>query len=351
MEKIHYIATNRQILQNERGEYIDTEGRNLPSAELRFARYNSKAQLIEIVPDAIGRIDYTNPQSEGSAKIFREIYERMLEGHPNDPDKPYDFLVYVHGYANDEDDIHKHLEYLHDNYVSSSDSPIEEVLVFYWTTNGRMTVRDYYSDQDDANIAGLALARLIYKASKFYQQFFAVDRSKGTRLNDLCGHNIHLMCHSMGNQVLRKMVEILLENENVKQLIKELILIAPDTDNDLFEPGKTFTHLTELAERVTVYYNKKDRVVLKLSNLANKKHRLGAGPLNKLSLKNIFFVDATDVNETMNETMLRKWGRHWYHCTSPTVISDINLVLSGRKTEEFTNRTKDDIENHFTLHD
>lgn len=350
MEKIHYIATNRMVIGDDKGEHIDDEGRHLPSPELRFARYNSLAKLIEIIPDVIGSIHYTDPNTEGSAKIFKEIYERMIAGHPENPENPYDLLVYVHGYANDVNDIHGHLKYLHDNYVKNKNSPIEEVIVFYWTTNGRMTGKDYYSDQHDALIAGLALSRLMNKLYQFYNQFFAIEN--GERINEMCGHNIHLMCHSMGNQVLRNMTEILIENAQLKRTIKELVLIAPDTDNDLFEPEKPFTKLTSIAERVTIYYNKNDRVIRKLSNLANKKNRLGLGPLNRVILQNVYFVDATRVKETKNKTMLREWGQHWYHCTSQTVIDDINQVLWGRKdAKEFTNRTNDNVENYYILND
>lgn len=307
MNTNYYIVTNRSIVikqeNNKIYEFINPNGKDFPSAELRFAKYHVENKQIDVVSDTLGEINYKSDEDAGSVKIFKEIYQQMLISHKGKKDDNYDLLLSVHGFANDNTSIETHMEYLKKNYVENPYSPIEVVLVFYWTTNGtEKSIRHYYDDQDDASIAGKALARLYMKLDKFFDDVVKIQP---------CGNNIHLMCHSMGNQVFRKMIENISRKTVIKKNLKEIILLAPDVDNDIFEDLNEFTKLPLLADRTHVYYHRKDRVV-KLSNRLNKKKRLGHGPKNTVRIEGINFIDVTETTKNVKQGGRDELGQHWF---------------------------------------
>ncbi len=339
MKTNYYITTNRSIVIERKGEKliecINSEGKDFPSGDLRFARYNIKNGDIKVVEDSKGEINYASDDEKGSVEIFKEIYQQMIDNHKNKNDKNYDLLLYVHGFANDNEDIKGHMEYLNKKYVGNDNSPIEVVMVFYWTTNGvEKSLRHYYDDQDDATIAGKAFARLYMKLDQFFDDLF-YKKSKNN--NPVCGNNIHLMCHSMGNQVLHKMIENLSRKTTIKKNLKEIVLLAPDSDNDLFEDSRAFSQLPKLAERVHVYYHRKDQII-KLSNRLNKKNRLGHGPKNVVRIPGINFIDVTKTTGDIKQGFRDELGQHWFHRTIPKVIDDINMVLTSENVDQISGR-------------
>ncbi len=342
MEKTHYIATNRAILSDENGkEYIDTSGEHFPSSGIRFASYNTENDEVNVIPDIHGKINYQT-KTEGSVKVFQDIYSRMASKAKH---KSRDLLIYVHGFANQAEDLKEHLQFLRKNFAANKDSPIDEVLIFYWTTNGKATPWDYYSDQNDSIVAGLALSRLFLKLDQFYKEFFKVNITTRQTENEFCGNNLHLMCHSMGNKVLKNMIDVLTENYRLNRNISELILIAPDTDNDLFEKGKSFEQLTLIAERVHVYINKNDKILRKIANRINKKNRLGLGASSPVNIQNVHFVDVTKATEEQDHN----YGQHWYHQNILEVTEDINSIFLRKGIHEIENRIFDKENNIYIL--
>jgi esterase/lipase superfamily enzyme len=130
-------------------------------------------------------------------------------------------LVYVHGYNNDMKDVLGTAETLEALYNVI-------VLPFSWPANGGGAVRGtaaYLDDKQDARVSMDALNRFFEKVQlyhekltearrdAFWQQAMAEDGGRGNReavqarftqlLAEDCKVTLNLMCHSMGNYVLK----------------------------------------------------------------------------------------------------------------------------------------------------
>ena len=311
----HYIVTNRQIIYDNGIERITENGYVPASTVLRFATYDTETKKMEVIPDIKlendGTVDYQNCNG-GSGFFFKQLYEKMSKSQNSK-----DLLVFVHGFGNGENDVETHIRKLHKHYVDqtgrSRTKNVDTILLFYWTTNGkRASITEYKNDSDDAKIAGVALSRLYVKVLCFFKHLFReMDEQP-------CKKNIHLMCHSMGSQVLQYMIETL-TNESINrsypllELFKEIVLVASDVSENILEKGQAFSHLNKLAERVHIYIHRRD-IALGLSNHINGVDRLGNANINELPIiKNVYYINAKNVTKGGWQGIKDEAVQHWYH--------------------------------------
>ncbi|MFM7119542.1 MAG: alpha/beta hydrolase, partial [Gammaproteobacteria bacterium] len=158
---------------------------------------------------------------------------------------------------------------------SSPSSPVQVVL-FSWPSDGRLLpFVSYRSDRTEAEGSGFALARGLLKL----RDFLATLRDEsGARLAP-CGRNIHLLCHSMGAFVLQSALARLsafTPGSTMPRLFDQILLCAPDVDDNVLERGQPLQYLHELARNVTIYHHPDDRA-MQISDLT-KGHaeRLGS---------------------------------------------------------------------------
>lgn len=328
----HYIVTNRRIDQDRKGRMTITDcGHQAPATSLRFATYDTDSKEVEVLPDIHVSnegdiLDYT--QKGGSIQFFDELFEQMK---PSAGTK--DLLVFVHGFANDKDDIKNNIQQLHEHYVSKSDDGknIDTILLFAWTTNGELSLSDYKADAVDSEHAGVALARLYMKAVTFFNHFY-----KGIE-NLSCSRKVHLMCHSMGNLVLEQMISTLngSKDYNLIKLFKEIILVAPDVPATVLEKQMPFSFLTELGQRVHVYTHQNDIALCLSEKINGGGSRLGNASIDDLpKLNQVYYIDAKPLNKGVWQGLKDEIIQHWYHFKSDNVIKDINLVLNGKGSDE-----------------
>lgn len=339
----HYIATNRKVIYNGNKYRITNNGYTPPSLELRFARYDTEEKDYDVLDDIesqnisdLGHVDYSKTQT-GSSEMFREIFKH-LKSCP--ADGQHDLLIYVHGAANREKDIKEHFEQLQKNMVEHG--PIDTIVMFYWTTNGKVTCKEHKMDMNDAVAAGQALSRLYLKLLLFFRHLFNEENETP------CQQNIHLMCHSMGNQVLEHMISTIKMKMGTPdaipflKLFKEILLIAPDVDYDIFEEDKAFSDLNELGQRTYIYCHRKDTALKLARTFIHKKKRLGSitNPKKLPQVSNVYFADAQkgDKEEKSN---LQDWDvfkdevivQHRYHHYTGKIAKDIANVLEGSHSQ------------------
>lgn len=351
---LHYIITNREIIKDDIGEYIKPGGGESPSENLRFGTFDSgiynatkdsrasvtlfadasAPKQADVITDAQTQ-PYTaslasadTDQLTGSKKFFTELFQKMK--HTDG-----DLLMFVHGYHTDLDGALQSICNLEKVYINEQ-SPVKQIVSFTWPAMNKYL--RYRSDAKDAELSGYTLARSYLMLIDFFRAIFGPDPQNPYTVP--CYNNIHLLAHSMGNRVVESMmIELLNQRDvNITAIFKEIILAASDVDWQVFEEPRAFNKLTEIGERVTVYYNNKDLALFISETTKNAYNRLGKFGFrdhNKVPA-HIYSVDCTGIKD-FHANLKSKIVQHWYYKESAVVVNDITEVLHSRRIEDFVN--------------
>ena len=171
---------------------------------------------------------------------------------------------------------------------------IEVVPVIWPCDDDFGVVLDYWDDQGNADVSGMALARLL---GKFIAWRERLDRE------ETCLKHVNLLAHSMGNRVLATALAAWAHDYGtVPALFRAVLMVAPDLANDVFAPGRPGSIIADAARHVLVYHAADD-LALRSSKVANVRHkivrrRLGhTGPAElDAAPRNVVAVDCDDFN-------------------------------------------------------
>lgn len=348
---LHYIITNRQVLKDDNGEYIKIDGGETPSDNLRFGTFDSdiynqtknSRTSVTLFPDApapdkadIITDAQTQPYTEslahtdtenltGSKRFFSELFQKMKRAEG-------DVLFFVHGFHTDLNGALQSISDLEQVYVNNK-SPIKQIVAFTWPAMDKYL--RYRDDAKDAELSGFTLARSYFMLIDFFRAIFGPNPQNP--YNEPCNNKIHLMAHSMGNRVVENMMIELLKqrNNNITAVFKEVILAASDVDWQVFEDPRAFYQLTEISERVTVYYNNRDLALFISETTKNAYNRLGKFGFRDYHKvpAHIYSIDCTGVTDVQG--LESKIVEHWYYKESQTVINDIMQTLTSKRVEDF----------------
>lgn len=263
----------------------------------------------------------------GTSRMFFDLYSQMF----NDKNKQSDVLVFIHGFANSFDDNLIHINSLYNTFIKRNDCPVKHLVYIAWPTRNHK-ILTYWDDQKDARETGRVLARVYEKLIDFFIEMFKVNRMKN------CESKIHLAAHSMGNQVLKSMLQNI--NGKIYPLLGEVLLLHSDVENTVFEEGEPFTKLEKLAERTHIYIHRSDDALFISRFSKNFNKRLGKkGPVNPDRLNNeTFIVDVSRLRS--GESFRERLFDHWGYKESKFQVNDIIEVLKGEDAEEIANRKK-----------
>lgn len=276
------FVTNRNVSDHEStfGEYFNA----LNPSELRFglAEVNAGTQTfsstkavmdycrsapwrLEIFPDALSEADVP-----GSQRLFERLHGHMKV-------KERDTLIYVHGFATTFAEALSTgfaIQWFLRTQAAATNTRPVNVTVFSWPSNGRLL--EYFSDRDDAANSGAAFARAFTKLKAFLNRLTP---------EEACVRGIHLLAHSMGNFVLERALPSVRyrdQGARLPQVFDEVLMAAPDVDVDAFEHSHKLARLPELARRVTVYVNRRDKALWTSDKTKGNPDRLGRdGPLHR----------------------------------------------------------------------
>lgn len=203
------------------------------------------------------------------------------------------------------------------------------VVVFSWPSDGKaVPYMSYYSDREDARTCGAALARTYLK---LYDFMLRLDPE------DYCDRSLHLLAHSMGNYVLRNGLQALRAKDPTKvvRLFNQIVLAAPDEDDDAFDTDEKLRLLPGLGRRVTVYYNQKDKALLISDKTKGNPDRLGSDGPRMLDLlpKKVFVIDCSRVAGEGDPLV-----QHSYFINCRPVAADLKATLEGALPETFKKR-------------
>ncbi len=350
----HYFITNRSIIKDRKGEYINEDGKESAGENMRCGVFDSALydsdeencreclQLFEDaeevprtevnyqpLPPLYHKKDITTPKSKlkGSTRLFAELYHAMA-----DKKKGGDLLFFIHGFHNDLPEVLDSVCELESKYISKS-SPIKHIVFFTWPAMGNLL--RYRDDAKDAELSGHTLARCYLMLIDFFKTIFLPSPGKRNDSFEACGHHMHLLAHSMGNRVVENMMIELhhQKGEKLTALFKEVVLAAPDVDWQVFESPRAFYNLVNICQRVTVYFNTEDLALFISETTKNPFNRLGKFGFRDFHKVpgHVYSLDCTGVEQ---EGVADKLIQHWYHKESAIVVQDITMVLNGVNVEE-----------------
>lgn len=276
----------------------------------------------------------------GSQAMFAEVKSVM--------EKASDVLVYIHGFnVSWEAAVGSALalQTMLSRSPQADSSQSVVVVLFSWPSNGQaLPWVSYKSDRAEAAGSAGAVGRAFLKV----RDFLADIRDKAKQgAGTVCGQDIHLLCHSMGNYVLQNALARLADftpGNALPRLFEHVFLCAPDVDDDVLEAGKPLSGVAQIARQVTLYHNREDRAMTVSDYTKGNPERLGgAGAARPALLHNkIHQVDCTPVVHGLTE--------HSYY-QNGSVNADIRASIDGRAQDDASRlrRRSDTLENVWTM--
>lgn len=317
-----YFVTNRNHLPDNK---IEVFGRGFNPdgvAALRFgvATFGDGANpsAVDVFPEEANESGFV---VKGSDRFLKDLHTSMA-GERSDT------LIFIHGFNVSFMGALKAGAQLA-RQVRIDGRPLN-IVVFSWPSDGAaVPLMSYYSDREDARVSGPALARAFLRLKQFVTDDLARE--------EYCQRCVHLLAHSMGAYVLRNGLQAVIAKDpkSLVRLFDQVILAAPDEDDDTFERDDRLKPLPAIARQVTVYFNPKDRALLVSDKTKAIPDRLGSdGPrLIDMLPKKVVLVDCRNVAEAADAL-----AQHSYYINSRAVSADIGSVLLGLEPESIQNR-------------
>ena len=202
------------------------------------------------------------------------------------------------------------------------------VLVLYtWPSDG--SVAGYLPDREDARESAPLLAEALVA---LYDHMIGMQRLAARDPDKQGKAKISVIAHSMGNFVMQKALAIAAKKLNSPQLITlihQLVMVAADVDNDLFQKDQPDTSdgslMANLCYRIGALYTGLDQV---LGASAGLKHfgtrRLGRSGLadSRAVWDNVFDMDVSALIDTTKSA-------HSAALESPKSLALIRKILIG----------------------
>ena len=261
----------------------------------------------------------SQPQAAlGSKAMFADLKAAMEQAS--------DVLIYIHGFnVSWKAAVGSALALQLMLRRAPTADPKQSVLVvlFSWPSDGAaLPFVSYKSDRAEAAGSGGAVGRAFLKV----RDFLADIRDKAsTGAGQLCGQDIHLLCHSMGNFVLQNALERVADftpGNMLPRLFEHVFLCAPDVDDTVLENGHPLSGVAQVARQVTVYHNREDKAMVVSDYTKGNPERLGGAGAARPSLlhNKIHQVDCTPVVQGVVE--------HSYY-QNGNVNADIRASIDG----------------------
>ena len=307
-----FVITNRALRRGEGLDVFDKMPNPSGPNELRMVRVDGvRNPQVTVLDDKLSQqqtraladkfklnID-TSAQWYASLQVACDLFEtaRRQKKH---------ILLFVHGYNNDMDDVLKTARELERLYNVLA-------VPFSWPANGRNKISgtlSYRDDKEDARASATALHRAVQKLGMYHHimtegirlRLFEQASTKhpadheralalfGRLLERECKTSVNLLCHSMGNYLLK--YALTPSGSSLRELsFDNIALVAADTNN----PGHNhWVQSLPVRNRLYVVINEND-YALRWSRRKPgdaQKERLGHH-LRNLCADNAYYLDVT----------------------------------------------------------
>ena len=317
-----YFATNRFANHPADWHGSYTFGMVAPANPLQVTYGTAFVDSARLEPDsdAVGAIRSLQDLQKGN--FSNEAFRDLAEGGRN-------ILVFIHGFANSFEDALSRAAFNREWFCASNVGDADTTVVaFSWPSRGQVLAvpglfLPYKEDRRAAGGSGLHLMR-------FFSNLLPILEE--ARRN---GRRTFLLTHSMGNLALQAAVQAWFETgQRAAEMFDEVFMAAPDIDDNAFAAGATnsLAPLCQIAKRISVLYNRNDRVLDVLSENINHRTRLGQdGPLG-LEDATLFPSDVyrlTDCSGFTDYDSRSFQNSHQYYRRSPDVRAAIAALMPG----------------------
>lgn len=216
-------------------------------------------------------------------------------------------IVFIHGFNNTFDDAASRLG------VLAYDLKFEGVPVLYsWSSTGGLlgfTLGSYRHDEQVVTKTESALTEFLASVTQ-------TARAAGAQ-------RVNVVAHSMGNRPLVAALRSLAEREGNKITIDEVVMAAPDVQQEGFADtyGRKLQCPGGIAERVTLYASSKDQALIVSRKLHGGFRRIGEGGDMLLCLPGLDTVDASGCD-------FHRFGLNHTYFGGPKIIADLAKILN-----------------------
>lgn len=192
--------------------------------------------------------------------------------------------LFVHGYNNTWSEAASRYRSICDGLFSGPAS-LGRCVLFAWPSFGSPV--DYLPDRSEARDSAGDLADVL---SELYDWLIQKQADGFRDSTKACRAKTSLIAHSMGNYALQKAMQLAWSRKNQPQLvslINQLLMVAADVDNDLFDSGEVVDKsdgdaIANLTYRVTALYTGRDPVLGLSAGIKHfGKRRLGRSGLDR----------------------------------------------------------------------
>lgn len=190
-------------------------------------------------------------------------------------------------------------------------------LIFSWPSGGN-GLKTYFIDSDAGDTSSGYLKRVIASLSQNEQ----VDK-------------ISLVGHSRGCDIVsRALLELAVANnaqgkpagEGLK--LNNVLLLAPDVDVNFFKQRVIANNVLDMPRHFTVYLAENDKAIILSRWLRSGINRLGQTNLKQIPASSLEAVGLfQNVSMIISHAEPRSWSNHSYYLESPSVSSDLVLLL------------------------
>jgi esterase/lipase superfamily enzyme len=217
------------------------------------------------VSDQVPLDDYNNWRLV-SADDFKTLLAGAADQFPaleqgeNEQQSHVTFLI--HGYNNGWDDAANLYQKVYNSLYTGPNS-LGICISFDWPSLG--SVIDYLPDRDHAKDCAGDLVDVL---DELYEWLLEKQQDATANPANACKAKVSVISHSMGNYLVQKAMATLWTRKNqplLVSLINQLVMVAADVDNDLFEPsssdGSDGNAVANLTYRITALYSGRDAVL------------------------------------------------------------------------------------------
>ena len=169
---------------------------------------------------------------------------------------------FIHGYNNTWQGAAQRYQQIATDLFSGGDS-LGLCISFDWPSLG--SVLGYLPDREHARECASDLADVL---SALYDWLLDKQADAAADPKKACKAKVSVIAHSMGNYLMQKAMASVWTRKNqplMVSLVNQLLMVAADVDNDLFDPGSDDatdgTATANLTYRVTALYSGRDNVL------------------------------------------------------------------------------------------
>jgi esterase/lipase superfamily enzyme len=257
----------------------------------------------------------------GSQAMFAELQQVMQQNT--------DILIYIHGFnVNWFEAVGSALSLQAMLNREGVGDPLQQVMVvlFSWPSDGMaLPFASYKSDRSEAQGSGYAVGRGILKVRDFLADLRDRPGAGTPGPEMICGQELHLLCHSMGNYVLQNALQRIREmntRPGLPRMFEHIFMCAPDVGEDILEPDKAMGNVHQLCRNLSVYHNRGDVAMYISDYTKGNPERLGTNGASRPSMlhNKIHQIDCSSLVTGAIEHSYYLWG---------PVNTDIRLSIDG----------------------